>query len=357
MPPKKLSATTVLAFLVLVVVIRSFTLLPDERVNERSMFRQNLMGQQQPSPKMMFGPPNLKNRTMLFVHVGKAGGETVKWRLKVICNQRGSKRKKTRCLEQFQNGESFVSNATIGYMHCDSLRPRWSIDIATTFLVSLRDPIDRIVSWFQYMHPLNCLSERPSAACNLKKGNQTWGGLFYQTCFPDVGEFFRSVQVPLLVEDFDCSALALETIQARGPKGPTNHLFFNYQYYANRTTWRFPQKDVVVVRQEMLWDDLRRIESWLGGDPLRSFETEGPIINHGSDKFKYRAKLDPLLIPPLCCVIPNEIQIYNDLLDRAVNLEDRHKKFSIQNLLSKCKVDSITTLATQCGWLRKQGEI
>jgi hypothetical protein len=325
-------------------------LLPtNHAVNDRPINGQRL---DQSPPEALLGP--LSNRTFVFVHVGKAGGETIKWRLKVICNLRASKRKKARCFEQFEQGESYLSHATIGYMHCDSLRPRMSVQNATTFMVSLRDPVDRIVSWFQYMHPQNCLPERPSAACNLKKENPTWGMQFFEHCFPEVNDMVRSIKVPLVAESTNCSEIALETIQGKGPEGPTNHLFFNYQFYANRTTVLHPEKDVVVVRQEMLWDDLRRIERLLGGDQFRPFEKEGPVVNHGSDKFHYRAILDPSLIPSLCCLIPNEIMTYKNLLDRAINLETRHKKYSINSLFSKCKVDSLQTLSTQCGWLESQ---
>lgn len=85
------------------------------------------------------------NKTMVFVHIGKTGGETIKWRLQVICNLRGSKRKKARCKEQFSLGESQLSRQTIGYTHCGSQRPRKSMEVATSFLFSIRDPIVSIL--------------------------------------------------------------------------------------------------------------------------------------------------------------------------------------------------------------------
>jgi hypothetical protein len=339
----KVSPIVILAILVGIVVIRSFTLLPADHGLHTNPILQHL----DPSPpQALMG----QRRTFVFVHVGKTGGETIKWRLKLSCKLRASRRKKERCYEQFEHGESLLSNATIGYMHCDKLRPKPSIENATTFLISLRDPIDRIVSWFQYMHPQNCLPERPSAACNLKRENNSWGLDFYHECFPEVNKMFRSIQTPLVVGSINCSQMALETIQGNGPEGPSNHMFFNYYYLANKTVLLYPKKDVMVVRQEMLWDDLRRIEQLLGGDPMRSFETEGPIVTHGSEKFLYRAKLDPTLVPTLCCAIPKEIRTYIELLDQSKNLESRHKKYSIKNLLSKCQTESLPALSTRCGW-------
>ena len=354
------NTTLALALLILIVVIRSFTLLPaGDVVHEGSS---TVRRHQSPLEASFTRRQSPSNRTMVFVHVGKAAGETVKWRLKVSCDLRKSKRKKALCHELFhEHDESYMSKATIGYLHCNRLQPRGSIANATTYMISLRDPIDRIVSWYQEMHPLNCSPERPSAACNLKKGNNPWGLRFYEQCFPRVDDLFRSIQALNLSEasantndhnnnNNNCSDFALETIQGRGPEGASNHMFYNYQYYSNRTTFRYPEKDVVVVRQEMLWDDMRRIEGLLGGDPNYPFETQGKIDNHGSDKFLYRAKLDPSLVPPLCCFLSNEIIVYNNLLERALNLEPRHKEYSIKTLFSKCRVDSLQTLSSRCGW-------
>jgi hypothetical protein len=340
----RLSSTVVLAILVVIVVIRSFILLPADHALG-SMSRQHL---DQSPPKALLGPRS--NRTLVFIHVGKTGGETIQWRLKLSCKLRTSKRKKARCFDQFEQGESYVSNATISYLHCDKLKPKRSFQNASTFMISLRDPIDRIVSWFQYMHPLNCVPERPSGACNLKKENNSWGLAFYGDCFPQVDDFVRSIHTSLVVGSTNCSEMALETIQGNGPEGPTNHMHFNYYYYANATTIPYPEKEVMVVRQEMLWDDLRRIERLLGGDPMRPFETEGPIVTHGSEKFQYRAILDPTLVPSLCCAIPMEIRSYTNFLARAINLEGRHKMYSITALLTKCGAQSIHSLSIRCGW-------
>ena len=161
--PRVISPKVVIAILVILIVVHTsmVMMLPIHQArNDMSPLQVEL--KQSRSYKSIDGvssvssiPSNhvVTNRTMIFVHVGKTGGETIKWRLSVICNMRASLRKKARCFEQFQErGESQVSKHTIGYMHCNALRPKHSIQNATTFMVSVRDPIDRIVSWFQYMH-------------------------------------------------------------------------------------------------------------------------------------------------------------------------------------------------------------
>jgi hypothetical protein len=201
------------------------------------------------------------------------------------------------------------------------------------------------------MNPQNCVPERPSGACNLKKDtSSSWGQDFFDTCFPDVNTFVESMQSPLLQSATNCSQLAIEAVQGNGPKAQSNHLYYNYHYNFNRTVRAFPDRDMVVVRREMLWDDMRSIEKLLGGDPSRKFEHEGPVITHGSEKFRYKAALDSSLVPSLCCTIPNEILVYVHVLHRAVNLDALQKKSSIAALLSKCQANSLKSLFRQCNW-------
>jgi hypothetical protein len=326
----------VVALLLVVVVFQSFMLLPKSE-NESTSFFNEL--EQSRFPRGLYA-----NRTLMFVHVGKTGGETIKWRLSVICQQRASKRKRARCFEQFAGSESQLSKKTIGYMHCGAMRPRQSILNATSFLVSIRDPIDRIVSWFQFMHPKNCLLERPSAACNLKKdGADTWGPLFYK-CFDDVGDMVRSVAY----NHDNCSQMAVDAVRGRAPEAASNHMYFNYFFNANKTIFPYPRKDIFVVRQEFLWEDLRRIEGLLGGNPSRAFETDGPIVTHGSELFPYKGVLSPHLIPVLCCAIPNEIAVYIKLIQRAVNVYDKHSP--VEKLVEKCGASSFPQLVEKCHW-------
>ena len=216
-------------------------------------------------------------------------------------------------------------------------------------MFSTRDPIDRIVSWFQYMHPKNCLADYPSGACNLKKGNNSWGFTFYHQCFPDVNDLFQSIQTPLMVGSTNCSQLALNTVRGYGPEGASNHMYYNYFYYTNRTTTLNPERDVVIVRKENLWNDMRNIEKLLGGSRSRQFEMEGPVVSHGNEKFVYKAIVHPNLIPSMCCAVSDELEIYLKLIAMAKNLDEPDKMHSIQSLLSKCHSQSLHQLSSTCG--------
>ncbi|KAG7372210.1 sulfotransferase family protein [Nitzschia inconspicua] len=340
--------------MLLLVVVRSFTLF-----------------QQRGSHTLLYDARiEYKNRTLVFVHVGKTGGETIKWRLRVICDHRASKRKKARCLRMFHGIESALSRSTIGYVHCDKIRPKKSIQLATTFLFSIRDPLDRVFSWYQYMHPRNCLLNQPSAACNLKKDSNPWGLQFYRDCFPTVNDLVNSIshgshprkrRLDLTSKNDTtekCTQLAIETLQGRGPKGPTNHLHFNYLHLANQTISQFPNKEIMVVRKEFLWDDLKSVEGFLGGNTLYDFEREGPVVTHGSEKFPYQAVLNQSLVhigaPSLCCVLYEEIQSYSQILTRAVNLDDDQKQQSLRHIFSRCGASSLADLIENCANITSQ---
>ena len=122
------------------------------------------------------------------------------------------------------------------------------------------------------------------------------------------------------------------------PTGPSNHMHYNYFYYVNRTIHQYPDRTILAVRQERLWEDLRSVEKFLGGDGRRPFQHQGPTITHGSERFRYRASLNPDLVPHLCCTISQEVKTYKYLLEGAVNLEPREKSISIVALLEKCQI-------------------
>lgn len=351
MPRRKKTLSPHVLFLLLFFAAAFLWTLASLPSNEDSVLNSSMlqhMDQNPPEAREMRLHGIGRNQSIVFVHVGKTGGETIQWRIKLSCKLRRNALMKEECFEHFQGEESFLSQATVGYLHCDKLKPKGSLKNSTAFMVSIRNPIDRIISWFQYMHLGNCVPNRPSAACNLKKDNSPWGINFYKICFPVIDDFVKAMVVSTVKGSTGCSALALETVQGRGPEGPSNHMYFNYFYYANATIYRFPHRNVLAVRQEMLWDDLRSIESYLGGDPHRPFERQGPTITHGSEQFRYRASLDPKLVLRLCCAIPKEIETYKYILERAVNLDVRQKSNSLKGVLSKCGAVSIDDLRKKC---------
>jgi Sulfotransferase family len=199
-------------------------------------------------------------RRILFVHVGKTGGETLKAQLQVSCKTRKNPTIRSACQERFQNAAaaaaatttttSLVSEQTVGYFHITTLYPRNAIPLATDFLFTLRNPISRVVSWYAYNHPKSCDRARDdlSPSCQLqdKKRGSTWGQGFFQ-CFDTMNSFAvatrgmgaahqnqnGTISMPpktMLDESrSECQALAWRALIGDAPEKELNHLLWNHR--------------------------------------------------------------------------------------------------------------------------------
>jgi Sulfotransferase family len=99
--------------------------------------------------------PDKKNRTILFVHVGKAGGETIKSVLDAGCQVMHNVRRRTKCLANLP--ASKLSAAVVGYFHCFKVQPSGMAVSANSYLFNVRHPVDRTISWYRYVSPFNCV--------------------------------------------------------------------------------------------------------------------------------------------------------------------------------------------------------
>jgi hypothetical protein len=132
---------------------------------------------------------NPPDRKILFVHLGKAGGDTIRTTLSCSWSP-AIRRQCEQTSREKGNNETLLSQQMIGIFHKKRLSPSDAPEIATTFLWSLRNPIDRIQSWFYYSHPDNCgFVDSLSPACRLQKATSGWAFDFYRLCFATVEDF------------------------------------------------------------------------------------------------------------------------------------------------------------------------
>jgi hypothetical protein len=219
-------------------------------------------------------PPT--KRRILFVHIGKTGGETLKAQLQVSCKTRKNPTIRSACQERFQNAAaaaaattsanesrsqhsesipttttSLVSEQTVGYFHINTLYPRNAIPLATDYLFTLRNPISRVVSWYAYNHPKSCDRARddlsPSCQLQEQKRGSTWGQGFFQ-CFDTMNSFAVATRgmgaahknqndttshtAPNAVLDesrSECQALAWRALTGDAPEKELNHLLWNHR--------------------------------------------------------------------------------------------------------------------------------
>ncbi|CAB9504911.1 expressed unknown protein [Seminavis robusta] len=317
--------------------------------------------------------PTEKERIITFVHVGKAGGMSLRNKLSLTCrlplDHDRTQNEIRRCIDKkHRNKRDLLGRQTQYYFHMWSYRQSYFRQ-STSFLFVLRSPVDRVLSAYRYAHIQNCHHDRSvykgsqlPLGCLLadrlnKAGNKQKGptGVFFKFCFPYAAaeEFAQSVMSPWKAdpthpnttvpsslatksrrEQMDCRKKARGAASGTFNTG-SFHLEYNYRYYASSTAYAFPDKEVLAIRTENEWEDIQHLaNNYLGGNT--TFDNT-KAVSHGSEKH-HPSPITQEAYRKLCCVLEEEIEIYLDLLDRAQNLSEGAKKETDWNLREKCGV-------------------
>jgi len=261
---------------------------------------------------------------------------------------------------------------------------------ATAFLIPVRDPLDRLVSAFNYHHPSNKIK---GFSCEGRRQPRYWSlDSFYCQCFPTVNDladvfvntntrgggknkknmkFVKSHDVSA-TEKTSCLDVAETILRGKSTyqKWPTNdqfeadnaldkklmdfgetksnrmvpfieHLSINYGFYYRRTLAKRPRKDIVAIRTEHLYQDLQALEHSVGG----TAKIDGNSTGHRSETYNSDASVvsdtvtDPKRLQALCCAIASEAAIYIELIERASNLAPLQKKETLDAFSKKCNLD------------------
>mmetsp|Transcript_29742 Transcript_29742/g.71617 ORF Transcript_29742/g.71617 Transcript_29742/m.71617 type:complete len:351 (+) Transcript_29742:1241-2293(+) len=312
---------------------------------------------------------------MYFIHVGKAGGLTMnlildtegKWKALNCFMERSSQQQQaenqTQLLQDQSNESSSptttpppcyvprpeyssqLSQHLVSHLHLfggrfNKLQRRWILDHTDTFLFLLRDPIDRLVSAYNF--------HRHNFANTSKPGRK----LFYHVCFPNGMEDLVH-QLAGRRSHFDnsgdnvnatvCQSIGIRALQGtRRGTGAGNHFEYNYGYYASTTIALKPNHSVAVVRTEHMWDDLVALDKHLGGTGNFS-TTAGAKVSHGSESWKgaekYNAYLSLENLHLLCCFLCKELAVYQRLVLLAANLDHVKKRDTLESTLKHCQID------------------
>ena len=304
---------------------------------------------------------------MIFVHVGKCGGETIRQTLQIVCYMRQKMLIQRQCLDKFlkipEVATTKLSLSTVGVIHAKAFFPKRNDLLlqqeggySNAFLVSIRNPIDRIKSWFDYVNPYNCNSyiERSSSACQTDRLRpKDWGHQFFKQCYSaglesmaldlamtttttkTAGDEKRNSPTNMSNNNstikttkygnIPCSQIAWQGLRGDADMKQSTHLHFNYVYYAIKTIHKYPTKDVMVVRLSQMWNDLNVIEQRVLGGNIPIKEENYDLVTHGSQNFTTKSKnLSQEASFLLCCAIQDEIKVYIELLQRAINLNDEY---------------------------------
>jgi hypothetical protein len=331
------------------------------------------------------------SKSILFVHVGKAGGETIKNILRAGCESRKNKRLRQTCLARVP--DTALSNAVQGYFHCFTVEPPKFSVAADAYLFNLRHPVDRAVSWYHYVHPDNCkrgISDPSSPSCLAARqlvseasssSSSPWVGNFFSECFSTLEKWATAASnsattttasvrttatnntssttsppPPNTSAAPNCTKLALDAFAGGGMNYRViplaAHMIANLAHYAARTVKRFPHKPVYVVRTHALWNDLQQLDVFLGGTGNDFGNVTGSAVTHGSEHHRTTSlegnHLSYTATATMCCHLMPDMTVYRDLVLRAANLGKEIKQQELLYLTSRCGAPSWLEFLNQC---------
>eukprot|EP00977_Amphora_coffeiformis_P007839 scaffold1724_cov158-Amphora_coffeaeformis.AAC.5 len=271
--------------------------------------------------------------------------------------------------------------------HWSDEKMAWLHRHTNVLLVTVRDPVDRLVSAFYYEQ------SRPRAIVKVSNNNKNATTLrtqFFEHCFPTLAHLadaldthHESSSSSSSSSSLDCRQLGMDVLQGRAIRGQTlGHLYYNYEHYArqyyhnnisssstnnNNNNTNNNKKAVVVVRTRHMWDDVARLEAWLGGDPKRfggtntttatihdaannnQYPHPPPLpspqqklwhVTHGSGNYT-RVTADQAAV--LCRILVRELQVYQEWILAAMNLNQDEKETALRATFTRCGVPSTSS--------------
>lgn len=320
-----------------------------------------------------------KNRTFTLVHVGHTGGYHIMHTCPtLLCKDLHPRddaqvescvQQQLQIRQEQQRPLTPLERQAQYYFHLGSVKHD-ELQQSTSFLFTLRNPVDRILATFRDAHPLSCPLDsdgrpipmpRPHGCDTMNYYNMpdTQQYSFYSKCFPQVDPpeiFAQAVTSPWInisgeerlvntieQQHHDCRWMAREAVTGKNtdltPLAP--HMHYNYEFYAEQSLWKYPGHEVFVLRAEHEHSDLASLEALL-------------IDSAKEDPSKFQPIPDgkPVVTPEvstqaygkLCCVLEKEIDIYESILRKAINFPLYVKDDTMENLRQKCG------LPEELGW-------
>ena len=311
--------------------------------------------------------------------------------------------------------ESWLGRLVVSHRHMES--PLFSADektyviqqLANSFLVTLRNPLDRLVSAYHYhAHRVRAKQNKTSSRMEEDRSAKPRSPpslplRVYQDCFPTIqalaDTFLLDAKNTTHVSSHsankrqennnqkpnDCAALGRAILQstnnAYAKSRCVAHWTMNYDYYVRATLDARPDLPVVVIRTDHLWSDAYQLNQALATlhESISSSSTFTTKIGtatyddgahppnnatsrtfarfmhytHGSEHYFNNTNnndtmdsstrtsiLSPRQKRALCCVLDRDLQAYQTLVERALNLVQEEKRQLLQRLWDDCGVEN-----------------
>jgi hypothetical protein len=336
----------------------SITIRPDDSPSGRSARKSILLASSTPGPYCL-------------VHVGKTAGGTLSCRfgnwLAKSCDahHRHHPQSSVTSYEKPSPLPNFVRGKFHKATDWGCLK-RGVLQIPRTWLFTLRNPLDRIASWFQYEnirfnHVNEIVGNRPA---------------LFQDCFQtldDLSQFGLQVAFQYNNYNFNATATLANCSPVFSQKKNKNHYkggdpkcsnrcakrawdavtgrvgyqyhnFYNYRYYLDWVEHvmggggggrrgSFRNFTILVIRSEHIEEDWATLEVLYGGNNAssKSWHRDDAPRRHQSN-----SSVHPDSYPNLCRALCKEIEVYTWLLEQAINLTPQQRQESLDELRAKC---------------------
>eukprot|EP00977_Amphora_coffeiformis_P005693 scaffold1204_cov179-Amphora_coffeaeformis.AAC.2 len=333
-----------------------------------------------------------ENTTKLcLIHVGKSAGSRVRCELNRI-------RRGLPCLREGPPPPSALFRTVKGVVHMAHASCR----ATNAYVVVLRNPLDRIRSWYFYEHPKGVYYELAAKQYRIVTPTQR---AFYQWddnnnnntgCFRTLDEFARNVILPMTTAPQNetnsfhndtasipsssfCQQLAWDV--ATGKKACRDHNHYNYAFYRNKIKQLFPPNNnknnnnnnnnnnntnktitKLAIRTEHVAEDWDEIERAFvrGRQRKKAAAAIVAVVVNGTARFHnttsrnarrtndtdHDAVFGPTTLSDLgrrnlCAALCEEMQIYKQFLWEAQNLSPQQVHESLRELVASCPEETI----------------
>ena len=246
-----------------------------------------------------------------FVHVGKTAGSTIACYLGF----------RYECGENVTIPPGHLPRDTTHLMHTvvdDCKDSKFEF-----YLFSLRNPLTRIISWFQYE---KIKEDQKDKYYNTK------ASLFVE-CYQTLNKLAEEGLDKTGSKKSLCQEHA--TMAITGKKGYIAHNFYNFGFYLDQIA---PDSRIVAMRTEHLTEDWNSVEAVLGG----TYKFTMPVQRKNVSR-RREDPLSPLAMANLCRALCEEFQVYKSILRRAENLTPEQVALSIAEVQKSCPLETFKT--------------
>ena len=291
-----------------------------------------------------------KPRSITFLHVGKAGGSSVS------CNIRASFKYGKRHCPGYEHGnklkyaysprnDSAISKQVHCYVHYNE---RLYCYDNPSFVVNVRNPIDRLISWYLYEHRENwdvtvdhlTYPNRPKHCGQqmLFSGYPTLDSLATIGLAGDRPSDGDMLRIAHNLNEEECRRWAWAAVRGRVPA--SFHNVWNYEWYLSYLLdrkARGKEVELFVLRIEHLDEDWSNLDKLLGGTGAALPKSR----SHNNDASEKQLTVSDKTmsadgVANLCRAVCREIQVYRQVLEMADNLGKDQVTESLRELTKMC---------------------